>query len=59
MLTKHLRELESDGIILRRVFAEVPPRTEYSLTDKGRSLESVLWVMNDWAEKNLTSERKD
>jgi len=59
MLTKHLRELESDEIIHRKVFAEVPPRTEYSLTDKGRSLESVLWVMNDWAEKNLTSERKD
>jgi len=59
MLTKHLRELESDGIILRKVFAEVPPRTEYSLTDKGRSLEAVLWSMHDWAERNLNSERKD
>jgi len=55
MLTKHLRELESDGIILRKVFAEVPPRTEYSLTDTGRSLEPVLLSMHDWAEINLNS----
>jgi len=59
MLTKHLRELESDGLILRKVFAEVPPRTEYSLTDKGRSLEPVMWAMHDWSVENLDSERKN
>ncbi len=53
MLTKHLRELERDGIVHRKVFAEVPPRTEYSLTEVGRSLEPVLAVMADWAVKNL------
>ena len=57
MLTKHLRELESDGIVVRKVFAEVPPRTEYSLTDKGHSLESVMWAMHDWAVANLNSAR--
>ena len=53
MLTKHLRELEADGIIHREVFAEVPPRTEYSLTDVGRSLEPVLKAMAEWALQSL------
>ncbi len=53
MLTKHLRELERDGLINRRVFAEVPPRTEYSLTDVGQSLEPVLAAMADWSIANL------
>jgi len=53
MLTKHLRELEEHGIVHRKVFAEVPPKTEYSLTDVGRSLEPVMWAMHDWAVKNL------
>lgn len=58
MLTKHLRELEGDGIIHREVFAEVPPRTEYSLTDTGRSLEPIMWAMHDWAVENLGVESK-
>ncbi|WP_022952431.1 winged helix-turn-helix transcriptional regulator [Leucothrix mucor] len=53
MLTKHLRELEQDGIVLRKVYAEVPPKTEYSLTDVGESLEPVLWAMHDWATANF------
>lgn len=53
MLTKHLRELESDGLIERKVFAEVPPRTEYSLTAIGLSLEPVLAAMADWSIENL------
>jgi len=59
MLTKHLRELETHGIINRKVFAEVPPKTEYSLTDVGRSLEPVMWAMHDWAVTNLVSVPKD
>ena len=53
MLTKHLRELERDGIVHREVFNEVPPRTEYSLTELGLSLEPVLAVMADWSIKNM------
>jgi DNA-binding HxlR family transcriptional regulator len=42
MLTSHLRDLEVDGIVVRTVYAEVPPRVDYALTDHGRSLEPVI-----------------
>ena len=48
MLTQQLRELEEDGVLSRTVFAEVPPRVEYALTDRGRSLLSVVAAMRDW-----------
>ena len=48
MLTNQLRELEHDKIIVRKVFAEVPPRVEYSLTQKGRSLEPILKALLEW-----------
>lgn len=48
MLTKQLRELEEDDIIHREVYAEVPPRVEYSLTDKGKSLLPVIQAMKEW-----------
>ncbi|MEM9951719.1 MAG: helix-turn-helix domain-containing protein [Chloroflexota bacterium] len=48
MLTKHLRELEAHGIVHREVYAEVPPRVEYSLTELGHSLMPVLNAMADW-----------
>ncbi len=50
MLTKHLRELEADGIIHREVYAEVPPRVEYWPTELGCSLRPVLLSMLAWAE---------
>jgi len=48
MLTQQLRELESDGLVHREVYPQVPPKVEYSLTDLGHTLESVLQVLCDW-----------
>ena len=48
MITLQLRELEADGVLSRHVFAEVPPRVEYELTEFGRSLEPILELMQEW-----------
>jgi len=48
MLTKQLRELESDRIVHRKVYAVVPPRVEYSLTPAGHTLAPILESMSDW-----------
>ncbi|MGF9756173.1 helix-turn-helix domain-containing protein [Microvirga sp. 0TCS3.31] len=56
MLTHQLRELEADGLIIRTVYAQVPPRVEYSLSARGRSLEPVLMAMKEWGDTNLSSQ---
>ena len=48
MLTQSLKELEADGLVGRRVYPEVPPRVEYSLTGDGNSLRPVIQVLDDW-----------
>ena len=48
MLTSQLRELQADRIVKRKVYAQVPPKTEYSLTKLGKTLKPVLWTMHDW-----------
>ena len=53
MLTQQLRELEASNLIHREVFAVVPPRVEYSLTELGRSLMPILVSMRDWGSSYL------
>jgi DNA-binding HxlR family transcriptional regulator len=48
MLTSQLRELEEDGVLERKIYAEIPPRVEYFLTAKGQSLLPVITMMKDW-----------
>jgi len=52
MLVRQLRELESDGLISRIVHAEVPPKVEYELTDKGMSAREVLISLSDWGNQH-------
>ena len=51
MLTQQLRELESDEIIIRKVYPEVPPKVEYSLTLLGKSVIPVIDLLNEWGEE--------
>ena len=53
MLTLQLRELESDGLVSRTVYPEVPPRVEYAMTDLGRSLMPILTAIRDWGAEYL------
>lgn len=48
VLTAQLRDMEENGLLHRRTYAEVPPRVEYSLTDLGRSLKPVLDALQEW-----------
>jgi len=52
MLTKHLRELERDDVIHRKVFAQVPPRVQYSLSRHGQSLRPILKLMSAWGQRH-------
>lgn len=51
MLTRQLRELEADGLVRRTVYAQVPPKVEYSLTEIGRSLEEIAGLLEDWGRR--------
>lgn len=53
MLTNQLRELERDGVIHRKVYAEVPPKVEYSLTEFGASLKPIILLMRDWGDQYI------
>lgn len=52
-LTNQLRELEADGLINRKIYAQIPPKVEYSITEKGATLFPILELMCEWGEKNI------
>ena len=51
MLIQQLREMEADGLVRRKIFREVPPRVEYSVTPRGSSLNKALGPLADWGEQ--------
>jgi DNA-binding HxlR family transcriptional regulator len=53
VLTTQIRELEEDGIVHRKVFPEVPPKVEYSLTNLGESLMPIVLMMYEWGKNNI------
>ncbi|MEM9055536.1 MAG: helix-turn-helix domain-containing protein [Pseudomonadota bacterium] len=53
MLTKQLRELEADGLVERTVYPVVPPKVEYRLTEKGRTLEPILLALQSWGAEQV------
>jgi DNA-binding HxlR family transcriptional regulator len=53
MLTQVLKELEEDGLISRKVYVEVPPKVEYTLTETGRELLPFLTLLRDWAKQQM------
>ena len=58
VLTANLRSMEKDGLVSRKVYPEVPPRVEYTLTETGYSLKPVLDSMQDWGEQYKLKSRK-
>ena len=59
MLTRTLRDLEADGLVIRKAYAEVPPRVEYELTPRGRTLTPHLNSLVSWAMDNLKAIVRD
>ena len=58
MLTKQLRELEDDGIISRKIYAEIPPRVEYTLTEFGLTLSPIMLSMAEWGKQYRLNNEK-
>jgi DNA-binding HxlR family transcriptional regulator len=59
MLTTQLRELEEDGVIERKVYAQVPPKVEYSISKRGQALKPIIDAMWDWGKNFLDRLPKD
>lgn len=59
VLTRQLRELEKDGLVCRQVYAEVPPRVEYSLSKDGKMLIPILDLLAEWGGKQMASQIKE
>ncbi|KNF07639.1 HTH-type transcriptional regulator [Gottschalkia purinilytica] len=58
MLSAQLKELERDDIIIRKQFSQIPPKVEYSLSEKGKSLMPILNEMCKWGLENISSSNK-
>jgi DNA-binding HxlR family transcriptional regulator len=58
MLTQTLRDLERDGLVVRRAYPVIPPRVEYSLTPLGQTLEEPMRALSDWAERHMGAVRE-
>jgi len=58
MLTQQLRELEDDGLISRKIYAEIPPRVEYTLTEFGLTLSPIMQAMAKWGEEYRIKKQK-
>lgn len=58
VLTQHLRAMEETGLVNRKVYAEVPPRVEYSLTETGFSLKPIMDIMWKWGEEYKTKSQR-
>jgi DNA-binding HxlR family transcriptional regulator len=58
MLAQHLRELESDGIIARKIYPEVPPKVEYSLTASGKTLKPIIDGLHEWGLEHLLGKKR-
>jgi DNA-binding HxlR family transcriptional regulator len=56
MLTQHLRQMEDDGLVHRKVYAEVPPKVEYTLTEAGAALNQALLPLGEWGRERLRRE---
>jgi len=56
MLTQQLKELEADGLVNRKLYAQVPPKVEYSLTDRGRALRPALEALIAWGKDYMAAE---
>lgn len=56
MLTQQLRELESDGYVHRKVYAEVPPRMEYSITGRGKTIIPIIEMLREWGMEEMGRE---
>jgi len=53
MLIQSLRALEKDGLLVRKAYPEVPPRVEYALSKRGKSLSSLVCALNTWGKNNI------
>jgi len=58
VLSRQLKELETDGIVVRHAYPEVPPRVEYALTPKGETLRPIMTQLSDWSRANILAEGK-
>lgn len=57
MLSSTLKELEKDGLVIRTVYPELPPKVEYSLSEKGKSLIPMLFSLCEWGDKNRPNKK--